>query len=321
MKIMCWTHHDLDGLISALMVKWTFPDMEFEYESTNPTKFRDDFTKWLTKHDIEDYYNIYFVDLDLSNDSDLVDFNEAVIIDHHNSHVDKDNYVYAKTVIKNYSSACLLIYRTFRAWYDVELNDHQKLLITLGDDVDSHSKKIAAGAILNTIFWQTQNRFPKFMEQLDNGFRGITDQQKTMYKMYKKDLKQTKEKLEYFIDRNCKILSNAPVVVEEDKQINDEQYYVIATFATKYINDVADYLFEEYDCDIAVVVNRFSKHVSWRRNDKCKIDLGTVAEILTDGGCHTYSAGGFLTPDFVNFSKKLKPKKRHTLLKYNDGTT
>lgn len=320
MKVMCWTHHDLDGLVSALLVKWAHPDMEFEYQTTSPQTFRDDYTKWLINHDPErDYERVFFTDLDLSENQDLPDFPNSCIIDHHNMHVEAaDNYQHAITVIDNYSSACLLIYRTFKKWFNLKLTIQQKVLIKLGDDQDSHQNKIPASNILNAVFWSTQNRFPVFINQLDKGFTGLTNKQKAIYRLYKKDLQQKKDNLEYFIHRKCKLFQGVNIVTEDHKNINDNHYYVIATFCDKYINEIADYLFDEYDCDIAIVVNMRTNHVSWRRNDSCKIDLGRVAEVLTDGGGHPYSSGGYITEQFKLFTKRLKPKKRNTLLRYKE---
>jgi len=294
--IFCFTHHDLDGLVSALVVKWAHPDHEFAYKTTTPTNFREDYNKWLNHNKPEDYDTIFIMDLDIHEDCELVDAEYITIIDHHLTHVEGGEYYNADLVIEEYSSAAKLAYRTFKERYKVNFTPHQLLLVAIADDYDSYALNIDGSKILNAIFWQTQKRFEVFMKQFENGYHGITDQQKTMYSIYKKELEDVLSNLSYFIAK--------------DYKYDGEKYYVIATFATKHINDVADHLIENGSPDIAIVVNKQSNHVSWRRGNDSKVELNKLAEKLTDGGGHAYAAGGKITEEFLAFAKKLKPRKK-----------
>lgn len=301
-KIACFTHHDLDGFVSLMVIKWAHPDHEIEYVTTNPIKFRTDFTTWLSKNNLDDFEIIFITDLDINQDQDLVDDPKFWIIDHHATHADGQVYEYANAIVEQYSSASKLIYKIFQEdGYKLKFTDQQKLLIILADDYDSYAKQLPASSHLNTIFWQTQNRFSVLMKQFENGFTGFTQNQKNMYKIYKKELQKIKEELEYFCNWKFKY--------------KDVEYSIIAVFATKYINDVSDYILEEFEPDIVCIVNLETDHVSWRRHDDCTCNVGELAEELTKGGGHAFAAGGIITEEFLKFTKKLIPRKEKTLRK------
>ena len=72
-KIMCFTHWDLDGVVSYLVLRWTFPKANIEFLPTTVQNFRNAYTKWLVKHSLEDYDKVYIMDLGIYEDKDLID--------------------------------------------------------------------------------------------------------------------------------------------------------------------------------------------------------------------------------------------------------
>jgi oligoribonuclease NrnB/cAMP/cGMP phosphodiesterase (DHH superfamily) len=293
-NIFVWTHHDLDGLVSYLAIKWAFPDSNITYQTTGVFNFRENVTNWLLYNSFSDFDEVYIVDLDISEHSDLVDKENVFILDHHYTHEQNEEYQFATAVVTDYSSAAKLIYRTFRKWHDTQFTREQTTLILLADDYDSYNKETEDSTILNTVFWSTQNNFATLADYFKDGFSGFTEQQLNLYRIYNEEVEKTKANLQYFEHKKL--------------QIGEEKYHIISTFATKYINDIADHLFENYDPDIAIVVNMNSNHVSFRANKDCKLNVGKLAEVLTDGGGHDYAAGGQITKRFLEFTKKLSPR-------------
>ena len=292
-KIFVWTHADLDGLVSCLVVKWAHPNHDFEYLPVSGFGIREDVTKWMLKHNFSDYERVFVVDLDVSENADLFDKPNVFIVDHHKSHVENGKYKQAVAIIKEYPSACLLLYKVFKKLYDIKLSKQQKTLILLGNDYDSYTLAIPESKMLNTIFWETQKNFETLTKFFDNGFQGFTKQQLAICEIHKRELQQAIEKLKLFENKSLKI--------------SKKSVHVIATFASTYINEIADYILETFNPDIALIVNLSSKHVSFRRNKKSDVKLHKLAEKIADGGGHEYSAGGFTTDTFIEFTKLLTP--------------
>lgn len=294
MKIFVWTHHDLDGVISYITLKWAHPNDEFSYQTTNAWAFREDYLKWSLKNKLEDYDKVFIVDLDVSESVDLIDKKNVTLIDHHNSHVENGFYNNATAHIENGTSACMAIYQLYKD--KVEFTKAQKLLIILGNDYDSYTLEVPYSKMLNSIFWKTQNNFETFIEKYKDGFIDFTTQQINLYEQHQQELKNAIEKLEYYENRKAKI--------------DGKFYHVISTFSNKFVNDVADHILENYDPDIAIVVNPTTKHVSFRRSESSNIDVGTFASVIAKGGGHPYAGGGTITDEFLAFTKTLKRRLR-----------
>jgi oligoribonuclease NrnB/cAMP/cGMP phosphodiesterase (DHH superfamily) len=296
MKIFCFVHHDLDGLVSLLAIKWFFPKSDIQYQSTTAMKFREDFLKWTLKNNIESYDKIFILDLDVGEHVELIDKANFIIIDHHNTHVENSPYDTAAVYIENTTSTAMLIYRTFTKQLKLVFTVPQKTLILLADDYDSYIHQIDQSKILNAVFWNTQNNFETLLNLYKNGFIPFTEQQLNIYNLHIKAVELTIKNLIFFENNSIKI--------------NDNFYHIIATFATKHINNIADYILDNYKPDIAIIVNTNTKHISFRRGTDTNIDLGVFSQSIANGGGHPYAAGGIITDDFMTFTKKLKPKKR-----------
>ena len=117
MKNFCFTHYDLDGAVSYLMLRWAYGG-SIPYKTTTAARFREDFTQWLVSNNINDYDNIFILDLDVADSQDLIDRNNVFIIDHHLSHEQKADYKKATAVVKVYDSAAKLSYKVFEKLYD-----------------------------------------------------------------------------------------------------------------------------------------------------------------------------------------------------------
>lgn len=296
-KIFCWTHGDLDGVVSALAVMWYHPDADIEVMSSTVNRFRSDYTQWLLHHKPSDYDKIYVTDLDVAEDADLIDEDNFVIIDHHSTHDENQNYQHATAHIEVYSSAARLCYDIFKEQDPgFQLTNEQKMLIVLADDHDSHNNEVPESRKLNSIFWETQKGFDVFLDIYYDGFKGFTPAQDAMFRI-------SEQKLE-------SVLSNLTYFVGKEIPIGKHKCFIISTFADSHINDVADHIIETYGADVAIIVNTGSEHVSFRRSEDSLVHLGRLAELIAEGGGHAAAAGGKITPRFLEFTKLLKPRKR-----------
>ena len=115
-KIQVFTDCDLDGATSLLTLEWLLKANRLSYISTRVNDFRSTFLRWLETHNLKKYEKIFILDLDVSQDClDLVDRENVVIIDHHDTHYqNKDKYKNATVVIELCSSCAKLVYSKFK---------------------------------------------------------------------------------------------------------------------------------------------------------------------------------------------------------------
>ena len=293
-KKFVFTDIDLDGAVSYLCLCW-ISGKQLPVISTRVSDFKKSFEGWLKWHQIDQYDQIYILDMDISQDSlELVDHPNVAIIDHHSTHVqNKHLYKNAKVVIEEKTSCARHLYDTFKT--KSNLTDEQKFLILLADDYDSYKLKIPQSHELNLLFWNYQgDKIAKLRTDFDKGFHGFTSDQTKIIKFYKKSIDQVLSELQ---------LHSAVI------PIGGKQYTCISTFATKHINDVADHILKISEADIGFVINLDTSKVSFRRSKTANIHLGNLAKSLTGGGGHEYAAGGILNDKFMQFSKLFRPYK------------
>jgi len=294
MKYHVWTHYDLDGVVSYLTVKWFYPNENIDYSVTQVNRFRDDWTKWLVKNNIKDYDKIFILDLDVSEYADLIDHKNVIIIDHHKTHT--NTYKNAKVMVKEYTSAAKLTYKLLSKLHpDVNISDAKKKLVLLADDYDSYNLQLPDSKKLNTVFWESNKSFETFINNFMKGFYGFNLQQQNMIKLNEQKIQSVKDNVSIYA---------------ADVPIKGSKRRVVAAFADSFQNDIADYLKDEYNAEVAIVVNPKLKHVSFRRKrTDSDLDISKLAKALTDGGGHEYAAGGNITDKFLEFTKLLKQIK------------
>jgi oligoribonuclease NrnB/cAMP/cGMP phosphodiesterase (DHH superfamily) len=288
MNLFVWTHHDLDGAVSYLIIKWLFgEDYNIKYATTNPMTFREDYLHWLATDD-EDYEKMFILDLDISEFKKLVDLPNVVIIDHHESHLNC-KYINAKYNVKLYKSACALLYSMFKDKF--KFTPEQKALISLATDYDCYELKFKESRILNTVFWDTQGKFETFIKTFENGFSAFTKSQINIWNLHQQNLRKMLKTAEFFGAKNI--------------NISGQKCSVIAAKATKFINEIAEFIFVKTNADVAMIVNTETNHVSVRRNKDSEVNILPFTTDICEGGGHKEAAGGKITPKFLEFTKKL----------------
>jgi nanoRNase/pAp phosphatase (c-di-AMP/oligoRNAs hydrolase) len=301
-KIAIFTDCDLDGIGCYMVFKWFTNYKNLEHIICSQSNFRKTFSSWANKRDITKYDKIYIFDLDVSQKNlDLVDRDNFTIIDHHDTHVqNQDYYQHATTILQEYPSCCKLLYTLLSTKYPArELTPRQKLLVLMINDYDSYELAIKDSYNLNIVLWNyVGNREKQFERDFDNGFVGFNRSHMNMIHMNNKKVKRIISELEIY-------QGEVPVMG------GSKDYKLYATFAHQSLNEVAHHVIDNYDCDVCIVFNMKTGRCSFRKNkERCpEVDLGKIAKNLADGGGHMYSAGGSITDSMLTLTKLLTPVK------------
>jgi oligoribonuclease NrnB/cAMP/cGMP phosphodiesterase (DHH superfamily) len=292
-KIHVFTHHDLDGVCSLLLLTWIFPDKEITYTTcSNALNFVKEFTEWNKKHKIEDFDQIYILDLSINQkDIPLIDHKNVVFIDHHKTSVflafNKANFFIKKT-----TSCIMYIYKIFKNI--IKISDAQKHLIILVDDYDCYLNNFKNSKKLNKVFRELyKDNIRLFLDHFSNGFTNFTETHYAAISAAEQKYINLLKNLKYF---------KASLTLQE------QQCTLISTFADTAIDEIAEYILTTINtADIAVIVNIKNERVSFRRNKHCTVDVSSLAQKLCEGGGHEAAAGGALTESFMQFSKLFVP--------------
>lgn len=290
-KKIVWVDSDLDGVSSYLAFKWL--NEAIPYKCTTVKRFRDDFSKWLQKVDINEYEQVYIIDIDTSSSLDLVDRPNITIIDHHATHAEIVHiYEKAKIHIETLTSCAKLVLKTYKHNIS-KLTKAQLKLISLADDYDCYELKFPETLDLNTVFWNfTASRFEKFIAEFDKGFNGFNNFHKNIIQIHNKKLADVLNDVEVYT-------ATIPV--------NSANVKVVMAECDYALNEVADALIKKHNADISVIVNVVGNYVSFRRSKACTVELHKFAEkICGDGGGHPTAAGGKISDTFLNFCKIFK---------------
>lgn len=293
-KVFVFTDIDLDGIVSYMQLLWFGEKKYIPVIGTRVTDFRKSFEGWLKFHNLDDYSQVYILDLDVSDCADIVDHPNVIIMDHHATHVkNKHNYSRATIFVEEKSSNSLHMYQMLKS--KRELTDAQKMLILMADDYDSYTLKIPNTHGLNLLLWNMQgDRLTKFVKEFRDGFVEFTAEQKKIVKFYQKSISNTVSELNLFT-------ANLPY--------NNKSYKFVSTFADKHINDVADHIIKVSKADVGMVINLKNNKVSFRKSKAADIHLGDIASNIAEGGGHEYAAGGILNDKVLQLSKAFTPVK------------
>ena len=295
-KVHIFTDCDLDGAMSYLTYCWF--NKPTPVTVTRVDNLLKSYKLWLKSHNPDDYEAIYFMDLDTTQDDELltlIDRDNVIVIDHHTTHVENiNNYKNATVHVREYTSASRLVYKIFSDTTDVTITDQQKLLILLVDDYDSYNLKIPNSYELNVLFWNyTGDRLKKFFTEFQTGYNGFNDQQRNAIQFHKKKLHNIKNNLQIYTTQ---------------LPIKKDTYKIVSTFADACINEVADHIISEHSADIGLVINIKSGKVSFRKNSSCDVDLSKLSQSMCDvGGGHSFAAGGVICDKFLELSKIFTP--------------
>lgn len=293
-NVFVWSNFSLDGAACVLLMRWACNKPSIPYETCTASNFRKKFTKWMTNHNITDFDKVYIFDVDVVNHIDLIDQPNVVIIDHHSERADYAFFEKADILCAKDSSSVKLFQRILNICSEFAADKYQQRLIDIVDDYDSYSLIYPESQVLNALFWTYKGKFEWFIKAFSNGFGGFTAHHISTYRSYRT-----------LLDR---LLGDLKIFIGDNVEIGDGTYKVASTFAETNIDEVAHFITEETGADVGIVVNMGTKRVSFRAaKDREKLSVATLAKTLCRGGGTRTSAGGVLTDEFKEFSKRLKP--------------
>jgi len=243
---------------------------------------------------------VYFINLDTSKISKLVDRGNVVIIDHHPNHIAaKSKYVNCKTIMKEFTSCSKFVYNLMSQKFDTKLTKEQKVLMLLVDDYESYNFKINGSYELGVIYDNLQGSKPvRFYSLYNKGFTGFTGDQIKVIEYFKHKFEKLKTELQVF--------TAGPIYIKGLSKYK-KSYNYVSTFATGYINETSDFLLKKYKSDICIITNLETKRVFIRRSKKCDANLKYLAAMICEGWGYHYAAGGKITDKFLTFSKLFFP--------------
>ena len=286
-KILVWADNDLDGAACSLLLKWIYSEADITYDEIFEGAFSEKIKQ--KANSLNDYDLVFIVDLYVpDSEFELIDKLNVTIIDHHKTHESvMQRYKKAKTLIKEYPSACKLIYDTYLKNND--LTNEQKVIVVFADDYDSYNLKYKESLMYHAIV-RTYNapKIKKFIDAFQNGHRKFNLQEQNSIALYIKKIKEQIKTSEVFIGK----LNN---------------YKVVACYINHAPNEVLHYMINKYNADVGIGINLQYKFVSFRKHKNCKIKLNLLAEKLCEGGGHECSAGGKLTDKFIELTKIFHP--------------
>jgi oligoribonuclease NrnB/cAMP/cGMP phosphodiesterase (DHH superfamily) len=296
MKFFVWSDFDLDGTGSILLLKWAYPDVTITFKNTKVNSFRDEFIAWCKNDSIDNYDRVFFLDLDVSKNADLMDHEKSVVMDHHLSHVEnKSVYKKSKVVVEECTSCVLLMYKKLKG--QLKLTEAQKKIVIYIDDYDCYKHQVKESLMLNYLFTDLQrgeyaNKVERFIAEFKDGFHGFTPMQLNIIKFYQNKIQKTIDNCDYF---------------EGEVNIQKKSRRIKAAITDTAINDVCEHILNE-GYDLAIAFNPKTGSVSFRTKQE-DLDVSKIAEKLCGGGGHQYAAGGKASETFAEFTKLLKKSR------------
>lgn len=291
-KEVVWTSFGIDGVGSYLVLRW-LRDRDIEVHYTTPKRFRDDFIRWQIEAGVTTYSKIFIINLDLSRCIDVADLPNCIIVDTHQTHLDrKDLYNSAKLALTRASSTTKLLFKVFSSELLKKLNPRQIKLIAMIDDYISGNNKIATSHALNTLYWSyAGDKMQKFVDDFERGFNGFSITQKNLITIQFKRVQKMLSGLEIF---------------QGSMPFQHKSHRICAAFATEGYDEISHHLIANHHAAVAIIVNLKTKSVFFRKDKKSQIPLDKLAERLCDGGGSDSFAGGDVTNKFLEFCKTLQ---------------
>lgn len=288
-----FTHYDLDGAVSLLIMMWVYGRDNITWEAVSNGNAASRIQTFVQKNP-----NQSIILLDLSLREEFLPFlnsRNVKIFDHH---ISSQKYIKdfneSRLVIREESSNAMLLYKALKDKFT--FSGIQKVLIKLADDFDSYDLKYKQSYDLNIVFWHWfQNKFENFINFYKDGYIDFSSEQKKAIDFIKK--------------RAQEVASTLPLykgVIE----YNNNNLQVLATFADKFSPLVIDAIIEKHRPEMFFFANTNTNKVNLRQiRENSKFDISTFAAEICNGGGHHNAAGGDITPLFLELLKGLNPLK------------
>ena len=271
-----FTHHDLDGVTCAILLKKVFPNIEI-VKNTYAT-INNNFLKHI-HYSKKKYDKIFIADISLNEDihiQELIHKNNKIItfIDHHPL---RYNFHITDTYHNLNKSGSLLTLEYLIKKYNFEFSKEIKKLVVYANDYDLWKHKYVLSKVINRLFYFYA--FDKFFKRFQNGFNGLSS-----------------EELDY-IKKNHAYIQKKLIETEYSK-VSDN---VIFVTASEFIDELAEHYYQNIKgVDTVFVLNTKNNNLSIRGTHPA-IHYGQFAELFGGGGHE--KASGIKTTGYAQIEK------------------
>lgn len=280
MRVFLWTNSDLDGVGTTILLGNIFKN--FEYNSIFFGNFEQSYSEWFEEH-ANEYDKIFIVGMPLTQQIiNKFDDKKVVFVSDKLSDLNTHD---SKLIQKEYTSCSKLLYKHFSQ--KLEFPVSIKKLIAIIDDYNSYSLKTSESKLLNGLYRKSgSRRFNNFVNRFWQGYVSLTESETKLANMFYNELNTELENLDLYRGEY-------------------KGHSVMATFSKFSPSEVANSILDNYNPDIAIIVNVDTQFVSFRKKQDSKADIKFMAENLCNGGGGDCSSGGKITQKFMEFTSNL----------------
>jgi oligoribonuclease NrnB/cAMP/cGMP phosphodiesterase (DHH superfamily) len=278
------THDDLDGFLSAYLVKHAFEGEKFKYISSSVHDVDNNVKKYIIEE--HDPNNLYFItDLSVSNEvADLLDaYNNVTLLDHHitASHLKDRKWAYLD--LQGKVSASELTYRyLINKATTPEYENKYKEVAKIATDYDLWIKKIPKSDALNNLLYATS--FKRLFDNSDKYFKICRNGNN--YNLNFTNI--GRHVIMLYEESKDAYISSA---ISRTKIVTIKNMKVGLVFAENHISQLGNEIIDKLDADIVCILNAKNQAVSFR--SKKDIDVSKLAQALGGGGHKNASGCGF----------------------------
>lgn len=281
MKIKLFTHNDLDGKACYHLLKLQYPNYSINVTYLRTEECDNKIVDFFESNKYKKYDLLFITDTSpLLNGAKLIDkyrdrfINNIILIDHHETALWLDKYDWATVIIKT----------------DNIKTCGTSLLYDLLPKTKELDKYVETVRQYDTYDWRKTNNIKAYeLNQLFNLIGGKRFDEYILKNMnedlYKELIEIDNYKKEIYLS-NIKFNS----VVYKD-------YNIAITFAENYINDIADYILDNYEYDLVIIINMHKQRISYRSDKENLLEFYKL--IGHDAGGHVNSGGSKLIKDIV----------------------
>lgn len=304
--IVVFFNSTLDGCGSYLVIKWFHPGQNIIMIPVTYKNFEERFVKYFSF--TKAYKKLYIINMDISKYINIIKmYNNVYILNHYKDHIDNINKLILPNIKKmysEYSSSTKLSYKILSKLHpETLLKPTQKALVSLVDDFEAQTNKDTRSKQLNDLFWSLSEYRDKkcevFISWFIDGFTVFNNIHKAFIANYYEEVND--------ILKNINLFKG---VIKIKKQPRT----VISAIVEKSYPAIIDFIIENKNVDIGILVNTKTNKVLFKRNEKTAsdIDLSKIAETFCEGYGHPFFAGGSITPMFLELTKMFEFQKPDT---------
>jgi hypothetical protein len=195
-----------------------------------------------------------------------------------------------KNIISGDVTTVSLFYNFIKKYCDEDLTGNQTIFF---NSVNNYLKYDFEDLLPLKLFYffktqPVQNKVEAFIKRFDTGLIMFTEQENHKLTVIQKELAN--------ILKNIKSYSGA-------LSYNDTHYSIVATFGSKFINEISHRILKKSNRDISVCIDLEKKVAYYRKNKTLKVDLGELVHKCFSGYGTEFAAFSPLNESLLELTK------------------